>query len=209
MGENHDMVDEDFADESGRLGLADDLAVGLVGPTRRSYWVVEGRLAAGAYPGKAGRGDREHVPEVLEQLLNAGIDTFVNLTQDDPSVFPHGTDIHLTRYHRAVDGRAEVLACPIPDMGVPYGGEEELVGILDVLDEALAAGGNAYVHCWGGLGRTGTVVGCWLARHGYGHGGEVLSMLDDLRLGDLDAGDRSSPQAPDQVAMVVGWEAGR
>ena len=23
-----------------------------------------------------------------------------------------------------------------------------------------------YVHCWGGIGRTGTVVGCWLVRHG-------------------------------------------
>ena len=23
-----------------------------------------------------------------------------------------------------------------------------------------------YLHCWGGVGRTGTVVGCWLVRHG-------------------------------------------
>ena len=190
-------------------GEAWQLAEGVLGPTRRSYWVVEGRLAAGAYPGKAGRGDREHVPEVLEQLLHAGINTFVNLTQDDPDVFPHGTDVHLTRYHRTADGRAEVLACPVPDMGVPYGGEEELVGILDSLDEALSAGGTAYVHCWGGLGRTGLVVGCWLARHGYGSGRDVLSVLDDLRLGDLGAGYRQSPQTPDQVAMVVGWEAGR
>ena len=55
---------------------------------------------------------------MLEQLLGAGIDAFINLTQDDPEVFPpHGSDIHLTRYHGAVDGRVEVLACPIPDMG--------------------------------------------------------------------------------------------
>ncbi len=190
-------------------GEAWQLAEGVLGPTHRSYWVVEGRLAAGAYPGKAGRGDREHVPEVLEQLLHAGIDTFVNLTQDDRDVFPHGTDVHLTRYHPAVAGRAEVLACPIPDMGVPYGGEDELAGILDVLDESLAAGGTAYVHCWGGLGRTGTVIGCWLARHGYAVGSDVFALLDDLRLGDLDASYRESPQTAAQKALVVGWEVGR
>ena len=197
---------EGFRDGSGE---AWPLAQFVAGPTGRSYWVVEGRLAAGAYPGKAGRGDREHVPEVLEQLLGAEIDTFVNLTQDDPEVFPHGSDIHLTRYHGDVDGRAVVLACPIPDMGVPHGGPEEMVGILDVLDEALAAGGIAYVHCWGGLGRTGTVVGCWLARHGYASGRHVLEVLADLRVGDLDGGHRQSPQTRDQERMVVDWVAGR
>ena len=38
--------------------------------------------------------------------------------------------------------------------------------ILDDVDEAIAGGGLTYVHCWGGIGRTGTVVGCWLVRHG-------------------------------------------
>ncbi|MCH2430841.1 MAG: hypothetical protein MK187_09590, partial [Acidimicrobiales bacterium] len=50
------------------------------GPTHRSYWVVEGRFAAGAYPGKAGRGDLEHVPDVIAELLSVGIDCFINLT---------------------------------------------------------------------------------------------------------------------------------
>jgi len=30
--------------------------LGLEGPTGRAYWVVEGRLMAGAYPGKKGSG---------------------------------------------------------------------------------------------------------------------------------------------------------
>ena len=50
-------------------------------PTDRSYWVVPGRFAAGAYPNT-----REPAPdgrnEVVEILLAAGIDDFVNLTQD-------------------------------------------------------------------------------------------------------------------------------
>ena len=28
------------------------------------------------------------------------------------------------------------------------------------------AAGGVYVHCWGGIGRTGTTVGCWFVRHG-------------------------------------------
>ncbi len=31
--------------------------------------------------------------------------------------------------------------------------------ILDDIDSAIADEGVAYVHCWGGIGRTGTVVG--------------------------------------------------
>ena len=74
-----------FRGGSGKAWL---LARLVAGPTGPSYSVVEGRLAAGAPPDKAGQGDREHVPEVLEQLLGAGIDAFINLTQDDPEVFP-------------------------------------------------------------------------------------------------------------------------
>ncbi|MFZ5949388.1 MAG: fused DSP-PTPase phosphatase/NAD kinase-like protein [Candidatus Rifleibacteriota bacterium] len=39
----------------------------------------------------------------------------------------------------------------------------------------MAAGKPVYVHCWGGLGRTGVVVGCWSRRHGEA---EPLAKLD-------------------------------
>ena len=45
--------------------------------------------------------------------------------------------------------------------------------ILDDVDAALADGGAVYVHCWGGIGRTGTVVGCWLVRHGLDDGDPI------------------------------------
>jgi len=32
--------------------------------------------------------------------------------------------------------------------------------ILDTIDAALSAKRIVYVHCWGGVGRTGTVIGC-------------------------------------------------
>jgi protein tyrosine/serine phosphatase len=71
----------------------------------------------------------------------------------------------------------------------------------------LAAGRNVYVHCWGGSGRTGTVVGCWLRRHGLAEPEEVLGVLQELRgSGDRDGGHKDTPQTPDQRWMVESWE---
>jgi hypothetical protein len=47
-------------------------------PTTSSYWVVPGRLLAGAYPGDS---DPEAHRAKVQALVDAGIRTFVNLTQ--------------------------------------------------------------------------------------------------------------------------------
>ncbi len=174
---------------------------GSVGPTSRSYWIVEGRFAAGAYPGEAARSERP--PEVVSDLLTAGIDTFVNLTEDDPS----GPESFLNRCDDHVEGVAVVQRFPIVDVSIPSVGR--MVEILDFLDATLAAGRNPYVHCWGGLGRTGTVVGCWLIRHGYADAWNVRDELERLRLGDLGAGHRASPQVIEQWEFVRRWREGQ
>ena len=43
---------------------------------------------------------------------------------------------------------------------------EAVATILDAIDVALAQGRTVDVRCWGRIGRTGAVVGCWLVRHG-------------------------------------------
>jgi protein-tyrosine phosphatase len=52
------------------------------------------------------------------------------------------------------------IRTPIRDGGCPT--IDELRAILDRIDAELARGEVVYVHCGGGHGRTGTVVGCWL-----------------------------------------------
>ena len=43
---------------------------------------------------------------------------------------------------------------------------EHLAEILFAIDRRIREGGAVYLHCWGGVGRTGLVVACWLQEHG-------------------------------------------
>src|SRR6476661_8703202 len=61
-----------------------------------------------------------------------------------------------------VNGSCQRFA--IPDVSVPS--EPLMRATLDHIDAELAANRGVYVHCFGGIGRTGTVIGCWLLRHG-------------------------------------------
>jgi protein-tyrosine phosphatase len=169
-------------------------------PSDRSYWVVDGRLLAGAYPWApdARRGRR-----ILTALVDAGLDTFVDLTE---AGIAGRSDGHLARYaDHLPDGRIHVRH-PIEDMSVPS--VAAMTATLDAVDGAMDEGRTVYVHCWGGLGRTGTVVGCWLMRHGAATADDVLDVLTELRRADRVAGTNPAPQTRAQCDFVRSWTAG-
>ena len=93
---------------------------------------------------------------------------------------------------------------PIRDFSVPT--EEELRRILDTIDLALDRGEVVYVHCFGGRGRTGTVVGCHLVRHGLAPE-EALARVAELRAGLPDASS-PSPETAAQLELVRRWRPG-
>jgi protein-tyrosine phosphatase len=77
--------------------------------------------------------------------------------------------------------------------------------ILDVIDSALDQGGVVYVHCWGGVGRTGTVVGCHLVRRGM-TGDEALARVAELfKNMQKYPRRRRSPETDEQEAYVRSW----
>ena len=153
-------------------------------PTPAHYAASAG-LLAGAYPGTA---------DAVVALEREGVTLFVDLTHpSDP----------LERYDHVLVG-ARRLAHPIPDMGTPTAGH--VMRILDDIDAERAQAGVAYVHCWGGVGRTGTVVGCWLVRHGL-DGGDAIARIAELRA-EI-AGARPSPETTAQVELVRSWRRGR
>lgn len=152
----------------------------------------EGRLLAGEYPGALEDWDARRRIASFEEH---GVSLFVDLTHPADGLAPYGD--HLVRARR--------LHAPIPDMGVTT--IARYVEILDAIDEEVATGGVPYVHCWGGIGRTGTVVGCWLVRHGLDRG-DPLARIAELRRLVLDSF-MPSPQTTAQRDVVLGWRAGR
>ena len=171
-------------------------------PTNRSYWVVPGKLAAGAYPDRHSVTPDDQI-DVVEQLLRVGIGDFVNLTQDRPG----GTESHLVRYDQAIIGRASVIRFEIPDFGIPT--VEAMTAILDHIDRRLAVGLGVYVHCQAGVGRTGTVVGCWLIRHQLAESDNVFSVIEKRRKGNQEAPDHTSLETEAQRQFVRAWRTGR
>ncbi len=127
-------------------------------PLPNTYWVLPGRFLAGEYPA---RGSDFENRRRLTALLLAGIETFVNLTW--PGELPPYDNL-LNEEALLLEKTVTCLRFPIPDFDTPTA--DRMRATLDALDAALANGHHIYLHCWGGVGRTGTVVGCYLVRHG-------------------------------------------
>ena len=168
-------------------------------PIPDSYWVQRGALLAGEYPGALNDAD---ATQKLAALLAAGVTLFIDLTEEGESglrpYFPLAQRLAalpgqtLTHHRRS-----------IADMGVTT--PVALAGILDEIDAALAQGQVVYVHCYGGIGRTGTVIGCWLVRHGH-TGAQALAVIAERRRTTPD-GWRRSPETEAQTRMVLTWLA--
>jgi len=161
-------------------------------PVRDSYRVADAFLA-GAYPAAI---EPAESFRRMRAFARYGVTRYVDLT--------HPTD-PLESYERWLGPGVSRISHPIVDMGtttIPH-----MARILDDVDRALDDGATVYVHCWGGLGRTGTVVGCWLVRHGL-DGGDPLGRIGELRR-DLPGGSLASPQTAAQREMVTAWRPGQ
>ena len=167
-------------------------------PIPNSYWVIQGQFAAGECPGAV---DSGAAASKIKALLAAGIDCFVDLTEEG-ELLPYRSIVD--EEARRLGRNVEWTRYPIVDVSVPRS-PGEMAGILDAIDSALAGGRNVYVHCWGGVGRTGTVVGCWLVRHGR-NGDVALAELGELWRGVEKICYRPvSPETREQREYVRQW----
>ena len=161
-------------------------------PDPNTYWVVEGRFLAGEYPGAR---DPVEAQRKIGALLRAGITVFIDLTEAH----------ELAPYARWLPAAgAYYRRFPIRDVSVPAEARQ-MQNILDDIDEALAAGSNVYLHWWGGNGRTGTVVACWLQNHGRS---PEVALAELAGLWQSVAKRHRSPRTPEtaeQVAWVKRW----
>lgn len=167
-------------------------------PIPESYWVIPGRLLAGEYPGHY---QEELTRKRLDALLEAGFDTFIDLTQPG-EIVPYAEILREEAGIYEVD--VQRVAFPIADFGLPT--HKQMNSILEAIDSALQAGRKIYVHCWGGIGRTGTTVGCYLVRQGR-TGAEALNQLAAWWRGVPKS--RYHPHSPEtvqQADFVLHWD---
>jgi protein-tyrosine phosphatase len=165
-------------------------------PINDSYWLVPGRLLAGEYPGAK---TKDEARRKLQSFLDAKVDFFLDLTEEEEGLEPYAQLLEEEAMSR--DRRVIYRRLPIRDMDVPT--TDRMLEIQQTIEAALESGRTVYVHCLGGLGRTGTVLGCYLVEHEVSVA-EALAEIHRRRRWTKD-GWKKSPQTPAQVDFVKRW----
>lgn len=173
-------------------------------PFPRSYWVIPGILLAGELPCSE---KQEETKNKICSLIDCGIQKFINLME------PNETDHHGNLFNdykptvmQIAKERGISIDCvrfPIADLNVPT--RTTMEKILNAIMSGIEECKPAYVHCWGGVGRTGTVVGCFLLKNGLAHPDNIIKFIADLREDDPKSY-RTSPETDSQREFVKTWQ---
>jgi hypothetical protein len=168
----------------------------ITGPIPDSYWLLDRQLLAGEYPGSWTRAD---ATDKLGLFLAAGIRTFIDLTEETDPLERYDSTLTVLACEQGLDCRYRRFG--IKDLGVPT--RERMDEILKAIRAELDEGRPVYFHCWGGIGRTGTVAGCWLVEQGLS-ADEALIRVQTLRWGSGKSWKRS-PETDEQCEFVRAW----
>jgi protein-tyrosine phosphatase len=168
-------------------------------------------LLAGVYPGDH---DDAAMDAKLRALLDAGISSVLNLMDEEELLERTNGEQFVPyedRLETLAEGRdkvVEIMRHPIATGATPT--EEEMTLILDAIDAEIDGRNSpTFVHCSDGAGRTGLVVGCYLARHNIAVGKEALAKIHELRSSDPLLAEHRSPANIVQERMVTRWKPDR
>jgi hypothetical protein len=170
----------------------------LARPHPNCYWLVPGRVLAGEHPGAITGAE---VPGRVSALLDAGMRQFVDLTEEGERPAPYAATLRERAEARGL--RADHRRFAIRDLGVPPAGL--MRNILDAIHDAITADQPVYVHCWAGVGRTGTVVGCLLREHGLTADEALAVIARKWQCMEKSVLHPRSPERPGQFAFIERW----
>jgi hypothetical protein len=172
-------------------------------PFIQSYWVREGLLCAGHYPGALD--EQEHETK-LRGLIDCGIRRVINLI---PAHETGANGLPFVAYDSTLERLAaergqsvECIRLGYPDGTTPS--RALMKRILDQIDASLEAHEPVYIHCWGGHGRTSTVIGCYLIRHG----ASPQKAIDQILAWRRPLPKNHFPYEARQEEFVRSWQAG-
>ena len=157
-------------------------------PCRESYLLM-GAVYAGEYPGAK----EENASKLkVAQLYRFGVRYFVDLTEEG----------ELCPYESLLPSDATHYRFPIKDVSVPTD-VEAVHRLLHKIDEWEKTGGYVYIHCWGGVGRTGTIAACYLLhKMALPDAAQALKMMQARFATMPKSKHKVSPETQAQVAFV-------
>ena len=121
-------------------------------PLYQSYYTGISHIYAGEYAGdKYG----EKAETKILQMHQFGVRHFVDLTEEG----------EMTPYAHLLPADCNHTRFPIRDVSAPDNLDEVHQLIGKIMELSNRDDGYVYIHCWGGVGRTGTIVGCLLAEN--------------------------------------------
>jgi protein-tyrosine phosphatase len=116
--------------------------------------------------GLAGRVFRSPMPystydpdeSLVEEYLQVGVENVVLLAENDEYRSRTGRDLKSIYLEMGMD----VIHLPIPDFGVPE--VKSLESAVEKTLQHISEGNNTVIHCYAGIGRTGTFAACLAKR---------------------------------------------
>lgn len=155
-------------------------------PIKHSYCVIPDKVYAGEYAG-----DLQNPEQKIRRLEEFGITHFIDLTEDgELNPYPHLLDSYV-EHHRF----------PIKDVSVPES-YQDVYDLMEHIDSIISNDDNkVYIHCWGGVGRTGTIVACLYEYYGEGYEDAVNHLRQSFK--DCPKSHwRHTPETEEQLGFI-------